>query len=159
MHDANFPYDVQWTDIEAMSYHLDFTYDYVRFHGLPELVRELQSQGKHYVNIIDPGISSTRKAGSYPPFDDGLKQGIFINKSDSNEPIIGRVKHIYLLLISSILLLKVWPGLTAFPDFTNPNSVEWWTNIAAAFHEIIPFDGMWLVLFLIFFFYRSQFSS
>jgi hypothetical protein len=45
--------------------------------------------------------------------------------------------------------LKVWPGLTAFPDFTNPDSVEWWTNMAAAFHEIIPFDGMWLVLFLI----------
>jgi hypothetical protein len=45
--------------------------------------------------------------------------------------------------------MKVWPGLTAFPDFTNPDSVEWWTNMAAAFHEIIPFDGMWLVLFLI----------
>jgi alpha-glucosidase (family GH31 glycosyl hydrolase) len=41
--------------------------------------------------------------------------------------------------------LKVWPGLTAFPDFTNPNATEWWTEMAAAFHQIIPFDGMWLV--------------
>ncbi len=45
--------------------------------------------------------------------------------------------------------MQVWPGPTAFPDFTNPNSVEWWTNMAADFHEIIPFDGMWIVLFLI----------
>ena len=42
---------------------------------------------------------------------------------------------------------KVWPGKTAFPDFTNPNTVEWWTDVAAAFHEIVPFDGMWIVRF------------
>lgn len=41
--------------------------------------------------------------------------------------------------------LKVWPGTTAFPDFTNPDSVEWWTNIAAAYHDVVPFDGMWIV--------------
>jgi lysosomal alpha-glucosidase len=43
------------------------------------------------VNIIDPGISSTQPAGSYAPFDDGLKQGIFITKFNSTEPIIGQV--------------------------------------------------------------------
>jgi hypothetical protein len=53
-----------------------------------------------------------------------------------------------------MLYLKVWPGVTAFPDFTNPNSVQWWTDVAADFHKIIPFDGMWLVLFLILFFLR-----
>jgi hypothetical protein len=41
--------------------------------------------------------------------------------------------------------LKVWPGATAFPDFTNPKTVEWWTNAAAAYHDIVPFDGMWIV--------------
>ena len=68
MHDADFPYDVQWTDIDVMSGNLDFTYDDKRFHGLPELVRGLQSQGKHYVNIIDASISSTQANGTYPPF-------------------------------------------------------------------------------------------
>ncbi len=94
MHDADFPYDVQWTDIDAMASHLDFTYDNNSFHGLPDLVRGLQSQGKHYVNIIDPGISSTQPPGAYPAYDDGMKRGIFINKSDSNEPIIGKVMHV-----------------------------------------------------------------
>lgn len=40
---------------------------------------------------------------------------------------------------------KVWPGKTVFPDFTNPAAFDWWTNMAAAFHNIVPFDGMWIV--------------
>lgn len=42
-------------------------------------------------------------------------------------------------------LLKVWPGYTAFPDFTHPNATEWWTEMAAAYHQTVPFDGMWIV--------------
>ncbi|CAF0929492.1 unnamed protein product [Adineta ricciae] len=128
MHDADFPYDVQWTDIDVMSNKLDFTYDTKNFHGLPELVRTLQANGKHYVNIIDPAISSTQPAGTYPPYDDGLQQGVFITKYNSTEPIIG----------------EVWPGATAFPDFTNPKGIDWWTRAVSAFHEIVPFDGMWI---------------
>jgi lysosomal alpha-glucosidase len=92
MHDVDFPLDVQWTDIDAMSSHLDFTYDDKRFQGLPDLVRALQSDGKHYVNIIDPGISSTQPAGSYAPYDEGIKRGIFITKYNSTEPITGKVR-------------------------------------------------------------------
>jgi lysosomal alpha-glucosidase len=92
MRDAEFPYDVQWTDIDVMQSLLDYTYDNERFHGLPDLVHALHAEGKHYVNIIDPGISSTQPPGSYPPFDDGLKRGIFITKFNSTEPIIGKVK-------------------------------------------------------------------
>ncbi len=44
-----------------------------------------------------------------------------------------------------LFVSKVWPGTTAFPDFTHPNVTEWWTNIAEKFHQIIPFDGMWIV--------------
>ncbi|CAF4285638.1 unnamed protein product, partial [Adineta steineri] len=114
--------------IDAMSSYLDFTYDSEHFHGLPGYVRALQADGIHYVNIIDPGISSTQSAGSYIPYDEGLKRGVFMTKFNSTEIILG----------------KVWPGITAFPDFTNPKTVEWWTDIASAFHEVIPFDGMWI---------------
>jgi lysosomal alpha-glucosidase len=92
MHDANFPVDVQWTDIDVMSSLLDYTYDNKSFHGLPELVHAFHSEGKHYVNIIDPGISSSRPAGAYAPYDEGLKRGIFIKKFNSTDPIIGQVK-------------------------------------------------------------------
>jgi lysosomal alpha-glucosidase len=95
MHDANFPYDVQWTDIDTMASYLDFTYDNKTFHGLPDLVREIQAGGQHYVNIIDPGISSTQPAGSYPAYDEGIKQGVFIKKADSDDPLIGQVCNFY----------------------------------------------------------------
>ena len=46
------------------------------------------------MNIIDPGISSTQPAGSYLPYDDGMKRDIFIKKFNSTEPIIGKVRDI-----------------------------------------------------------------
>ena len=91
MQDADFPVDVQWTDIDTMKSHLDFTYDDKTFHGLSDLVRNLQANGMHYVNIIDPGISSTQPAGSYPPYDEGLRRRIFITKYNSTDPLLGTV--------------------------------------------------------------------
>jgi alpha-glucosidase (family GH31 glycosyl hydrolase) len=92
MHDADFPYDVQWTDIDAMLSNLDFTYDDENFDSLPELVHALQSGGQHYVNVMDAGISSTQPIDSYPPYDEGMKLKIFTRKYQSNDPIIGKVK-------------------------------------------------------------------
>ena len=74
-----------------MSSYLDFTYDDQKFHGLPELVRALQTDGIHYVNIIDPGISSTQPAGTYTPYDEGIKRDIFVKKFNSTEVITGKV--------------------------------------------------------------------
>ncbi len=45
------------------------------------------------------------------------------------------------------MFTQVWPGATAFPDFTNPNATQWWTTMAGAYHDIVPFDGMWIVSF------------
>ena len=47
--------------------------------------------------------------------------------------------------IDSVWLLKVWPGVTVYPDFTNPNTTEWWYNQIKAFHEQVGFDGLWTV--------------
>lgn len=102
---AAFPYDVQWTDIDAMSEHLDFTYDEVNFKGLPELVRLLQLSGKHYVNIIDPAISSTQTPGKYPPYDEGVEQGIFMRKFNSTDLIIGTVRERNVFLSINRLVL------------------------------------------------------
>ena len=42
-------------------------------------------------------------------------------------------------------LPQVWPGPTAFPDFTNPETHEWWYDMVKDFHDQVPFDGMWIV--------------
>lgn len=48
-------------------------------------------------------------------------------------------------LCPALPLLQVWPGPTAFPDFTNPETHEWWHDMVRDFHEQVPFDGMWIV--------------
>uniref|UniRef100_A0A7M4FM48 Lysosomal alpha-glucosidase n=1 Tax=Crocodylus porosus TaxID=8502 RepID=A0A7M4FM48_CROPO len=42
------------------------------------------------------------------------------------------------------VMIVVWPGPTAFPDFTNPETQEWWHDMVKEFHDQVPFDGMWI---------------
>ncbi|XP_064323049.1 lysosomal alpha-glucosidase isoform X2 [Phalacrocorax carbo] len=42
------------------------------------------------------------------------------------------------------IMIVVWPGPTAFPDFTNPETHEWWYDMVKDFHDQVPFDGMWI---------------
>jgi alpha-glucosidase (family GH31 glycosyl hydrolase) len=44
----------------------------------------------------------------------------------------------------TLLVSQVWPGITYYPDFSHPNATEWFTRQAAAFHQEIPFDGLWI---------------
>lgn len=59
----------------------------------------------------------------------------------------------------SFVLKQVWPGETAFPDFTNPDAIQWWTDIANLYHDMVPFDGMWIVCFSISFHYLSIYQD
>lgn len=127
MRNDAFPYDTQWIDIDYMDRFLDWTYDKNKFAGLPEVVQDLHSNGQHFVIIVDPGISNTQPKGTYPPFDEGMAMDVFIKKPDRSGPIIG----------------KVWPGLTAFPDFFHPNATVYWTKQIQDFHRQLPFDGLW----------------
>ncbi|KAL7989549.1 hypothetical protein Chor_012215 [Crotalus horridus] len=42
------------------------------------------------------------------------------------------------------VMIVVWPGPTAFPDFTNPETHQWWYDMVKDFHDKVPFDGMWI---------------
>ncbi|XP_067859036.1 lysosomal alpha-glucosidase [Heptranchias perlo] len=127
MRKAGMPQDAQWNDIDYMTGYRDFTFDPQKFASLPQLVTDLHSHRQQYVMIVDPGISSVQPAGSYWPYDEGLKRGVFISNM-TGRPLIG----------------KVWPGLTAFPDFTNPDTHQWWFENLLQFHKVVPFDGLWI---------------
>lgn len=43
-----------------------------------------------YVIILDPGVASKEPRGTYPPYDEGVSQNIFI-KNSSDLPLEGRV--------------------------------------------------------------------
>nr|XP_056710819.1 lysosomal alpha-glucosidase [Euleptes europaea] len=124
---AQFPLDVQWNDLDYADAKRDFTFDKDRFQGMPDMVHDFHRDGRRYVMIVDPGISSSSPPGSYKPYDEGLKQGVFILNA-TGQPLMG----------------KVWPGPTAFPDFTNPQAQQWWHDMVKDFHNQVPFDGMWI---------------
>lgn len=123
------PQDTQWSDIDVMDQHLDFTSDPNNFpvaqYG--KFIAQLHARGQHYVPIFDPAISSSQPSGSYPPFDDGVAKRVFIETAQ-NETFIG----------------SVWPGLTAFPDFFAPQTLEYWYDQVSAWHDKVAFDGMWI---------------
>lgn len=68
----------------------DFTYDKVNYEGLPGFVEELHKNGRHYIPLVDPGVSAGELKGSYPPYDMGIKMDIFV-KNSSGQPFIGKV--------------------------------------------------------------------
>ncbi|NWU89928.1 LYAG glucosidase, partial [Upupa epops] len=125
---ARFPLDVQWNDLDYADAKRDFTYNKQGFRDYPAMVRGFHRRGLRYILILDPGISSSGPPGTYRPFDEGLRRGVFIRNA-TGQPLIG----------------KVWPGPTAFPDFTNPETHEWWHEMVRDFHEQVPFDGLWIV--------------
>ncbi|KAM9314287.1 lysosomal alpha-glucosidase isoform 2-T2 [Pholidichthys leucotaenia] len=127
MRNYGIPQDVQWNDIDYMDRQMDFTYDPTNFATLPDLVKDLHVHDQRYVMILDPGISSSQPEGSYWPFDEGLKRGVFI-KDAEGKTLIG----------------KVWPGLTAFPDFSDEVTHDWWFDNLQRLHQKVPFDGVWI---------------
>ncbi|CAL8305811.1 unnamed protein product [Merluccius merluccius] len=127
MHMHNFPLDVQWNDLDYADKRRVFTFDPQRFGDLPDMVEEFHRRGMKYILILDPGISSTSPEGTYPPFEDGQRRGVFI-KNATGQTLIG----------------KVWPGQTAFPDFTNPETVLWWRDCIHSFHSTVKVDGLWI---------------
>lgn len=38
----------------------------------------------------------------------------------------------------------MWPGSTAWPDFTHPNASSYWANQISQFQSEVAFDGLWI---------------
>lgn len=83
---------------------------------------------KHYITFVikDPAISKTE---GYKPYDDGIKEDIFIKDSEGD-----------------VLVGQVWPGETVYPDFFNPKTKDYWVSHIKEFYETqAKFDGLWIV--------------
>uniref|UniRef100_A0A8C4TN34 alpha-glucosidase n=1 Tax=Falco tinnunculus TaxID=100819 RepID=A0A8C4TN34_FALTI len=129
MHYYDIPYDVQHLDIDYMERRLDFTYDKVNYAGLPEYIQQLKKEGMHNVMILDPFITKDEEPGTYRPYDLGEEMGVWVNNSDGVTPAVG----------------KAWPpGDSVFPDYTNPRTVEWWTQMCLEFKDVLDYDGIWI---------------
>ena len=124
------PLDVQWADIDYMDQYKDFTVDFKNFGNLTSYTQEFLKQANNlkFVPILDAAIAYRQNDG-YRTFTEGRDKNVFLKALDKNEIFQGRA----------------WPNEVAFPDFTNPNTSEWWQYELTQFYkELVEFDGLWL---------------
>jgi alpha-glucosidase len=116
------PCDALYMDIDYMRGFRCFTWDHDRFPSLPALARDLKEDGTKLVSMIDPGI---KKDPTFHVYREGVEGGYFCRTPD------GEVFH-----------APVWPGPSAFPDFTDPKVREWWGTL---YEELVEtgITGFW----------------
>ncbi|MBX7059463.1 MAG: hypothetical protein K1X75_15480 [Leptospirales bacterium] len=102
------PLDAIHLDIDYMDRYRVFTWHPRNFPDPVEMHRKLSEMGVRTVAIVDPGVAQQSDYGVYQR---GAEAGAFCLSSEQT-PFIG----------------KVWPGRTAFPDFTQPAVRRWWSE-------------------------------
>ncbi len=100
------PCDAIYLDIDYMDGFRCFTWDQDLFSNLPKLANDLREQGIKLVTMIDPGIKGDP---DYAVYREGVERRYFCSLPN------GRTFH-----------APVWPGPSAFPDFTDPEVRAWW---------------------------------
>ena len=118
----NIPCDVIWMDIDYMDKFKIFTFDPNGFPDPAGLNRNLHELGFKTVWMIDPGVKAER---GYFVYDQGSAGNHWVKKADGTE-----------------YNGEVWPGLCAFPDFTRPQTRDWWAGLYQDF-VATGVDGVW----------------
>lgn len=93
-------------DIDYMDGYRVFSVDRERFPNLDKLAQDLNLKDIKLVPIIDPAV---KKDQDYQLYQQGVKKNVYCKLPN------GKIMH-----------GLVWPGWSAFPDFTNPHTRAWW---------------------------------
>ncbi|MGB3634311.1 MAG: glycoside hydrolase family 31 protein [Rubrobacteraceae bacterium] len=114
----DFPCDVIHFDIDYMDGFRVFTWNEETFPNPEKLLADLKGEGFYSVAIVDPGVKADV---NYDIYTEGRKKDLYCKTNEGDE------YH-----------NVVWPGMCAFPDFTNPEAREWW----GAKHEKLLDEGV-----------------
>ncbi|MEP3837454.1 MAG: glycoside hydrolase family 31 protein [Algibacter sp.] len=117
------PCDAIYLDIDYMEGFRCFTWSEEYFPDPKRMVKELADDGFKTIVIIDPGIKIDM---DYSVFKEGLDKDYFCKRADG-----------------PYMKGKVWPGECYFPDFTNPEVRDWWSNLFKELVEDIGVKGVW----------------
>jgi len=109
MREKQIPCDVIYLDIHYMDEYRVFTWHPTRFPQGEKLIADLEEQGFHVVPIVDPGV---KKDPRYKVYQEGIEKDYFCK-----------------YLEGQVYTGDVWPGESAFPDFTEDKVQEWWGEL------------------------------
>lgn len=116
------PCDAIWMDIDYMDGYRVFTFNKTNFPNPAKLNADLHAQGYHTVFMIDPGV---KVDNNYAVYASGKANDVWV-KDPAGKEYHG----------------KVWPGDCAFPDFTRPQTRQWWAQLYGDFLKN-GMDGIW----------------
>lgn len=112
------PCDAIFLDTIHMDADRIFTWDKKAFPNPPKMISDLRKDGFRMFAIIDPGVKAEK---GYWVYDQGVAGDYFL-KRRNGELYIG----------------EIWPGKSAFPDFTSEKTRDWWGGLFAGFTK----DGL-----------------
>jgi alpha-glucosidase len=104
--EKDIPCDVIVLDIHYMEKYKIFTWSKKDFSDPQRLLKDLKALGFEIVLMCDPGI---KVEPGYHTYDDGVQKDVFIKYPDGKN-----------------YTGQVWPGWCHFPDFTRPQTRQWW---------------------------------
>jgi alpha-glucosidase len=116
------PCDVLWLDIDYMDSYRVFTWNKERFPGHDQMLARLREEKFRVVTIIDPGV---KYDPGYPVFDEANEKDLFCRTPGG-----------------AVYIGQVWPGRTAFPDFSLEETRTWWGRLNAE-HVASGLAGIW----------------
>jgi alpha-glucosidase len=122
---ARIPCGALWMDIDYMEAFKVFTFrdDVFSAEQRREAFSAIRARGTRLVTIVDPGVKAEP---GYHVFDEALDANLLC-QTEAGQPYIG----------------IVWPGRTAFPDFSLLETRTWWAgHIDRWLAEGI--DGIWI---------------
>ena len=116
------PCDTLWLDIDYMDGYRVFTWNREMFPEPQTMLAGLREQGFRVITIIDPGV---KDEPGYAVFDEALQNDLLCRTPEG-----------------TVYVGQVWPGRTAFPDFSLEETRRWWGRLNAA-HVQSGLAGIW----------------
>src|SRR6185369_17111001 len=121
--ERDLPLDVIHLDIDYMKGYRVFTFDTDRFPAPKGLTDRLGRDGVKVVTIVDPGVK--KDSENYYVFKQGVENNFFQRRSNGD-----------------LFVPRVWPGDSAFVDYTLPEARKWWGDLHR-FYLDSGISGIW----------------
>ncbi|QHE51411.1 glycoside hydrolase family 31 protein [Pontibacillus sp. HMF3514] len=120
--EKNIPVDVLYLDIHYMNEYRVFTFDKDQFPTPEKMIQDLKNAGIRIVPIVDPGV---KKDPEYSIYQEGVREDHFCKYLEGN-----------------IYTGDVWPGESAFLDFTDERTRKWWGE-KHQYYADLGIEGIW----------------